>query len=51
MPSEELPEDAPTIRGFDFNEGRNLDSLMDAMLRTGLLIRSLLKFFTSLAPR
>ncbi|PSC72807.1 Deoxyhypusine synthase [Micractinium conductrix] len=36
VPSEQLPEDAPTIRGHDFNEGRDLDAVMGAMLRTGL---------------
>lgn len=36
MPSEELPADAPTIRGYDFNQGRDLDGLLESMLRTGL---------------
>lgn len=36
VPSEELPQDAPTIRGYDFNEGRDLDGLLESMLRTGL---------------
>lgn len=36
VPSEQLPEDAPTIRGHDFNDGCDLDSLLGSMLRTGL---------------
>jgi hypothetical protein len=36
VPSEQLPEDAPTIRGYDFNQGCDLDGLMESMLRTGL---------------
>lgn len=35
-PSEELPEDALTIRGYDFNKGCDLDGLLESMLRTGL---------------
>ena len=34
--SEELPENAQKIRGHDFNQGRDLDSLMESMLYTGL---------------
>ena len=36
VPSEELPADAPTIRGYDFNQGCSLDGLLESMLRTGL---------------
>lgn len=36
VPSEQLPEDAPTIRGHDFNDGCDLDALLSSMLRTGL---------------
>lgn len=36
VPSEQLPADAPTIRGYDFNQGHDLDGLMESMLRTGL---------------
>ncbi|KAL4457617.1 hypothetical protein ABPG75_012482 [Micractinium tetrahymenae] len=36
VPSEQLPEDAPTIRGHDFNDGCDLDTLLGSMLRTGL---------------
>lgn len=34
--SEQPPDDAEVIRGHDFDEGRDLDSLMESMLRTGL---------------
>lgn len=36
VPSEELPEDAIQIRGYDFNSGSNLDELMKSMMYTGL---------------
>ncbi|EFN58581.1 hypothetical protein CHLNCDRAFT_19955 [Chlorella variabilis] len=36
VPSEQLPEDAPTIRGYDFNQGCDLDGLLESMMRTGL---------------
>lgn len=36
VPSEDLPADAVTIRGYDFNDGRDLDALLESMLRTGL---------------
>lgn len=36
MPSEELPDDAVTIKGWDFNQGNTLDQLMQSMLQTGL---------------
>ena len=41
VPSEELPKDAPTILGYDFSQGRDLDGLMGSMLRTGLQATSL----------
>lgn len=30
-----MPEDAETVCGWDFERGRDLDGLLDAMLRTG----------------
>lgn len=36
VPSEQLPEDAVTIKGWDFNDGASLDSLLGSMLQTGL---------------
>ena len=36
VPSEQLPEDAVTIRGYDFNQGCDLNGLLESMLRTGL---------------
>jgi deoxyhypusine synthase len=36
VPSVDLPADAVTIRGYDFNDGRDLDALLESMLRTGL---------------
>lgn len=33
--SEELPSDVPSIRGYDFNDGCDLDGLMASMLTTG----------------
>lgn len=34
-PSGTVPEGAATIMGYDFNEGRDMDGVMAAMLRTG----------------
>ena len=34
-PSEAMPEDAETVCGWDFERGRDLDGLLDSMLRTG----------------
>ena len=34
VPSDTLPE-TPTIRGWDFNNGRDLDGMMDSFYRTG----------------
>lgn len=31
----EIPDDVPKIRGYDFENGRDLDGLMDSMLQTG----------------
>jgi hypothetical protein len=36
VPSEQLPEDAVTIRGWDFNHGSELDDILGSMLQTGL---------------
>ena len=36
VPSEELPDDAVHIRGWDFDAGASLDGVMGAMLATGL---------------
>lgn len=36
VPSEQLPDDAVTIRGYDFNQGCDLDALLGSMFRTGL---------------
>eukprot|EP00892_Ulva_mutabilis_P006398 jgi/Ulvmu1/412/UM001_0419.1 len=33
--SEPLPEGTPIVRGHDFEKGRNLDAIMEAMLRSG----------------
>jgi len=33
--SEPMPDGTPQIRGYDFNEGVNLDKMMDSMLTTG----------------
>lgn len=41
VPSEELPEDALSIRGYDFNQGCDLNGLLESMLRTGLQATSL----------
>lgn len=30
-----MPEDTPKIKGYDFEKGRDLDSLMDSMLYSG----------------
>lgn len=34
-PSGTVPEGTPTIMGWDFDNGRDLDGVMGAMLRTG----------------
>ena len=34
-PSESMPEDAETVCGWDFERGRDLDGLLDSLLRTG----------------
>jgi hypothetical protein len=34
-PSEAMPEDAETVCGWDFERGRDLDGLLDSLLRTG----------------
>ena len=36
VPSEQLPEDAVRIRGWDFNQGNTLDALLGSLLQTGL---------------
>lgn len=36
MQSEELPEDAVEIRGHDFNNGSDMDTVMRSMISTGL---------------
>lgn len=36
QPSEEVGNEAVNIRGWDFNEGNSLDSIMGSMLSTGL---------------
>lgn len=41
VPSEELPEDAVTVAGHDFNTETTLDDLMESMYRTGLQATSL----------
>jgi len=41
VPSEEIPPDAIHIQGHDFNSSRDLDSIMSAMLTTGLQASSL----------
>lgn len=41
VPSEEIPPDALHIHGHDFNSSRDLDSIMSAMLTTGLQASSL----------
>lgn len=33
--SEPLPDGTPTVRGHDFETGRDLDAIMEAMLRSG----------------
>ena len=33
--SGKVPEGTPTILGWDFNDGRDMDGVMGAMLRTG----------------
>lgn len=33
--SGDVPADTPTIRGWDFAHGRDLDSIMDTMIHTG----------------
>lgn len=33
--SEAMPEDAPTVRGWDFSQGCDLDGIMAAMLTSG----------------
>ena len=36
MPSEQLPEDAVIIHGWDFNQGNTIDGVLGSMLQTGL---------------
>ncbi|GAB4820672.1 hypothetical protein N2152v2_007718 [Parachlorella kessleri] len=36
VPSEQLPEDAVRIHGWDFNRGNTLDALLGSLLHTGL---------------
>lgn len=33
--SEPLPDGTPTVQGHDFETGRNIDAIMEAMLRSG----------------
>jgi deoxyhypusine synthase len=33
--SETMPDDAPTVRGWDFSDGADLDGIMAAMLTSG----------------
>ena len=39
--SGEVPQDTPTINGWDFDNGRDLDGIMGAMLHSGIQATSL----------